>query len=365
MLFWIIKITSYFYSSTLFEVMNSVLFRGVGGLFFSLFISIVIGNRIIVWLKYKLRMLQTIRIDGPQSHKLKYGTPTMGGIIILISVVTSVIIWSDLSNIYIWYILFIFVMYGILGLVDDFLKIKRGDNLGLTILNKYLWQSIIAWILIVIMFINRVNYVENQSGLEFLRNIVCKLKIWDMILAYFVIVGTSNSVNLSDGLDGLVIVPVILVVSGLAIVTWVVGNIYITSDLYIEHVDCIKELVVVCASIIGAGLGFLWFNSYPSQIFMGDVGSLSLGGVIGLVSILLHQEYLLLIMGGIFVIESLSVIFQVSYFKIFKKRIFKMAPIHHHFELKGYMEPKIVVRFWIVSSILVLLSIVIFILSKY
>lgn len=342
-----------------YNLVYSILFRGVASLLSAFFIVLGTGRYIITRL-HDLRCFQIIRTNGPASHSLKQGTPTMGGIIILLSAIISVILWSDLSNLYVWYTLFILIAYGFLGLIDDLFKIKRKNTAGLSILYKYSWQSFIALVLIIFIFTYQFYSINMVSWEFFLKKLILQLDLWSVLLAYFVLVGTSNSVNLSDGLDGLAIIPVVLIASGLAIIAWITSNAYLANNLHILYIAHVKELVVVCAAIIGSGLGLLWFNTYPAQIFMGDTGSLAFGGVIGLIAILLHQEFLLLIMGGIFIIESLSVIFQVSYFKCFKKRIFKMAPIHHHFELKGYSEPKIVVRFWIVSFILVCISLFIF-----
>lgn len=344
MLLWIVDFVSNL-CSLKFDMVYSVILRGICSLFMSFIVSLGIGSCVIRCLN-NYTFLQSIRIDGPKSHFLKRETPTMGGIITLISVIVTVIIWSDLSNLYVWYVLFIFVAYGILGGIDDLLKIKRKSSSGLSILNKYVWQSFIAIVLIGSVFILKPDEVQE------------KLSIWNILLAYFVIVGTSNSVNLSDGLDGLAIVPIIFVTIGLAVVAGMTSSLYFSHSLHISYFFYVRELVIICVAIVGSGLGFLWFNAHPAQVFMGDMGSLSFGGAIGLIAVLLHQECLLLIMGGVFVIESLSVILQVSYFKVFKKRIFKMAPIHHHFELQGYSESKIVIRFWIISFILTLFGLV-------
>lgn len=305
-----------------------------------------------------LHILQIIRFNGPKSHILKKNTPVIGGVIILISVFISVMICADLFNWYVWYVLLILIAYGILGLVDDLLKIKRKNANGLNMLCKYFWQSLIALILIISIFIIHQDTLSTQLVIPFVTSIMPKLGIWYILLSYFVIVGTSNAVNLSDGLDGLVIFPIILVTSGLAIVACMTSSEYFSNYLHIPYVYSSEELVIVCMAIIGASLGFLWFNTYPAQIFMGDVGSLSLGGALGMIAVFLRQDFLLLIMGSIFVIETISVILQVGYFKCFRRRIFKMAPLHHHFELKGCPEPRIVVRFWIVSLVLVLVGLV-------
>lgn len=344
MLLWIMDSILTLYSYR-FHMIYSVIIRGISSLFFSFFISLSIGYYIIEQLN-NFRFFQSIRSNGPLSHFLKQGTPTMGGVIMLVSVIASVIIWGDLFNVYIWYVLYIFVTYGVLGFIDDFLKIKRKNSLGLSILNKYLWQSFIALLLIIVIF----RFKSHEIYMPF--------NIWNVLLAYFTIVGTSNSVNLSDGLDGLAIIPIALVTIGLAIVAGITSNLNFSHYFHISYIFYVKELIIVCAAIVGTSLGFLWFNAYPAQIFMGDIGSLSFGGAVGVIAVLLQQEFLLFIMGGVFVIESLSVILQVGCFKIFRRRIFKMAPIHHHFELKGCSESKIVVRFWIISFILMLLGLI-------
>lgn len=303
-------------------------------------------------------MLQIIRIHGPRSHILKKNTPVMGGVIILISTFISIIGCTDLSNWYVWCVLLILMTYGILGFIDDLLKIKRKNTEGLSVLYKYFWQSLITLILIISVFILNKDVLSMQLVIPFVTNVMPKLGGWYVVLAYFVIVGTSNAVNLSDGLDGLAIVPIILITSALALVAYITNSEYLSSYLHIPYVRDSGELVIVCVAIVGASIGFLWFNTYPAQIFMGDVGSLSLGGAIGIIAVFLRQEFLLFIMSGVFVIETISVILQVVYFKLFRKRIFKMTPIHHHFELQGCPEPRIVVRFWIISLILVLIGLV-------
>lgn len=342
MFLWILKFILVLHFDK-FNMIYSIVFRSVFSLLFSFFVSLGVGFYIIKYFR-NINFCQSIRSDGPKSHFLKQGTPTMGGVIMLISVILSSMIWSDLSNFFVWCVLYIFLTYGILGWIDDVLKIKQKNALGLSVLKKYLWQSLIAIVLIVMIFTCKPDTIYIQ------------LNIWNVLLAYFTIVGTSNSVNLSDGLDGLAIIPIILTTIGLALVAVMTGSVYFSHYFHISYICYAKELIIICAAIVGAGLGFLWFNTYPAQIFMGDVGSLSFGGAIGVISVLLHQEYLLLIIGGVFMIESLSVLLQVSCFKIFKKRIFKMSPIHHHFELKGCSEPKIVVRFWIISFVLMLIG---------
>ncbi|ADV33547.1 phospho-N-acetylmuramoyl-pentapeptide-transferase [Candidatus Blochmanniella vafra str. BVAF] len=341
------------------HVIDTVFFKSFASFFSALVVALGIGSVVIIWLRH-LCVFQTIRVECPDTHRLKRDTPTMGGIIMLISSIVSILMWADLSNLYVWYVLFIFIVYGLLGWIDDFLKIKRKNALGMRGLNKYFWQTLSAFLLSIVIFMMRIDCINTDlEGWYYLKDIVSKLDIWGVLLSYFVIVGTSNSTNLSDGLDGLAIVLIILITTGLIVIAWISSNVYFSNYLQILYIDRVQELIIICAAIIGTGLGFLWFNSYPAQIFMGDTGSLSFGGAIGVITVLLQQEYLLLVIGGIFVMESLSVILQVSYFKIFKKRIFKMTPIHHHFELQGCPEPKLVVRFWIISLVLLLLGLTI------
>lgn len=337
--------------------MSGCFFSSYFEFFFSLFISLVLGSYIIVWSR-NLCFFQIIRFNGPKSHILKQGTPIMGGLVILISIFTSVIICANLSNLYVWYVLLILIAYGVLGLIDDILKIKRKNTHGINILYKYFWQSFIALILIVTIFICNKDNIPMQLVIPCVTSSMPELGIWYFVLAYFVIVGTSNAVNLSDGLDGLVIVPIMLIVLGLSVVAYITNSEFFAHYFHLPYIRDSGELIIICVAIFGSGIGFLWFNTYPAQIFMGDVGSLSLGAAIGTIAVFLRQECLLLIMGGLFVIETISVILQIGYFKLFRKRIFKMAPIHHHFELQNCPEPRIIVRFWIVSVVLVLIGLI-------
>ncbi|URJ32172.1 phospho-N-acetylmuramoyl-pentapeptide-transferase [Blochmannia endosymbiont of Camponotus sp.] len=356
MLFWLTENVLVLYSFR-FNIVYHLAFRAIISFLSALFISLGIGHYVITWF-HNLCFFQIVRCDGPKSHTQKQSTPTMGGIVMILSIAISVIMCADLSNIYVWYVSFILITYGILGLIDDLLKIKRKSSSGLSVLHKYFWQSLIALTLVIVIFMSDRSSTSTQLIVPFFKNFMPQLGIWYIVLAYFVVVGTSNSVNLSDGLDGLAIMPVIFISAGLAIVAWMSNDIYFASYLNIPYICFSGELIIICSAIIGAGLGFLWFNTYPAQIFMGDVGSLSLGGTLGIIAVLLRQECLLLIMGGMFVIETLSVILQIIYFKLFRQRIFKMAPIHHHFELKGCPEPRIIVRFWIISLMLVFVGLI-------
>ena len=299
---------------------------------------------------------QTVRDDGPESHLSKSGTPTMGGLLILASIVISVLLWADLSNIYVWVVLFVIVSFGIVGFVDDYRKVIRKDANGLIARWKYFWQTVIG--LSTALFLYFIAQGPNETALlvPFVKELLPQLGIFYVVMSYFVIVGTSNAVNLTDGLDGLAIVPTIMVAGAFALFAYVTGHVNFSAYLNIPHIALTSELVIVCTAIVGAGLGFLWFNTYPAQVFMGDVGSLALGAALGVIAILVRQELVLFIMGGVFVMETVSVILQVGSYKMRGQRIFRMAPIHHHYELKGWPEPRVIVRFWIISLILVLIG---------
>ncbi|MGP4123407.1 MAG: phospho-N-acetylmuramoyl-pentapeptide-transferase [Sodalis sp. (in: enterobacteria)] len=353
MLVWLAEYLVKFHSG--FNVFSYLTFRAIVSLLTALFLSLWMGRRLIAWLQ-KLQIRQVVRSDGPESHFSKRGTPTMGGLMILASITISVMMWAYPSNLYVWCVLFVLLGYGIVGFIDDYCKVVRKDTKGLIARWKYFWQSMIALAVAFTIFALEKDTSATQLVVPFFKDIMPQLGLWYVFLAYFVIVGTSNAVNLTDGLDGLAIMPTVFVAAGLALVAWATGNINFAGYLHIPYVRFVGELMVVCTAIVGAGLGFLWFNTYPAQVFMGDVGSLALGGALGTIAILLRQEFLLLIMGGVFVLETLSVILQVGSFKLRGQRIFRMAPIHHHYELKGWPEPRVIVRFWIISLILVLIG---------
>jgi phospho-N-acetylmuramoyl-pentapeptide-transferase len=311
------------------------------------------------WMIERLRVMkfgQSVRTDGPQSHLVKSGTPTMGGALILVVIGVTTLLWGALSNAYIWVTLAVMAVFGAVGWVDDYRKIVEKNSRGLPARWKYFWQSVAGFGAAIFLYWYAKTPVETSLILPFFKTIVLPLGVFYVLLTYFVIVGTSNAVNLTDGLDGLAIMPTVMVAGALAIFAYVTGNIKFANYLHIPYVDGSGELVVICGSIIGAGLGFLWFNAYPAQVFMGDVGALALGAVLGVIAVIVRQEVVLVVMGGVFVMETVSVILQVGSFKLTGRRIFKMAPIHHHFELKGWPETKVVVRFWIVSFMLVLLG---------
>ncbi|MCV2518529.1 MAG: phospho-N-acetylmuramoyl-pentapeptide-transferase [Candidatus Lightella neohaematopini] len=318
-------------------------------------ITISIGY-IIFPILVKLNCKQIGRCCYPKSHKKKNNTPTMGGIIINIAIILSIFLWIDYNNVFIQYITFLLIGYSIIGFIDDYYKIRYNNTQGLSAIKKYLWQSILSVIVIICILTNNTISYKLLIVIPFIGYIkICSWLIF-AIFSYLIIVGTSNAVNLTDGLDGLVIVPIIFTSIGLLILSFITSSIKLSKYFNISYINLSSELVVLCMIIIGVSLGFLWFNCYPAKLFMGDVGSIPLGGVIGLISVLIHQESLLLIMGGFFFVETISVIIQIIFFKIIKKRIFLMAPIHHHFELKGYKEQLIVVRVWIICFILLILS---------
>ncbi|UVK77782.1 MAG: phospho-N-acetylmuramoyl-pentapeptide- transferase [Sodalis sp. Fse] len=353
MLVWLAEYLVEFYSG--FNVFSYLTFRAIVSLLTALFISLLMGPRLIAWLQ-ELQIGQVVRNDGPESHSSKCGTPTMGGLMILISITLSVLMWAYPSNFYVWCVLFVLMGYGIVGFIDDYRKVVRKDTKGLIPRWKYFWQSVIALVVAFTMLAVGKDTSATQLVVPFFKDIMPQLGLWYVLLTYFAIVGTSNAVNLTDGLDGLAIMPMVFVAAGLSLVAWATGNMNFAGYLHIPYVRFAGELVVVCTAIVGAGLGFLWFNTYPAQVFMGDVGSLALGGGLGTIAVLLRQELLLLIMGGVFVVETLSVILQVGSFKLRGQRIFRMAPIHHHYELKGCPEPRVIVRFWIISLMLVLIG---------
>ena len=340
---------------TFFNVISYLTVRAILGLLTSLAISLIMGQKVIDWLQ-KLQIGQVIRNDGPESHLSKKGTPTMGGILILASISLSVFLWADLRNPYVWVTLFVLIGYGIVGFADDYLKVIRKNSAGLIARWKYFWQSVIALIVAFVLYAYGKDSSVTVLVVPFFKDVMPQLGVCFILLTYFVIVGAGNAVNLTDGLDGLAIMPTVFVAAGFALVSWATGNVNFAAYLHIPYIKFSGELMIICTAIIGAGLGFLWFNTYPAMVFMGDVGSLALGGVFGIISVLLRQEFLLLIMGGIFVIETLSVILQVGSFKLRGKRIFRMAPIHHHYELKGWPEPRVIVRFWIISLMLVVIG---------
>ncbi|MCI4567705.1 phospho-N-acetylmuramoyl-pentapeptide-transferase [Lysobacter sp. CFH 32150] len=299
---------------------------------------------------------QPIRQEGPQTHFSKAGTPTMGGALIIMTVMAAVLLWGDLRNRYVWIVLAVLVGFGLIGWLDDWIKIVHRDPNGLKSRLKYLYQSIFGLAAGLVLFYTADTPAATTLFVPLLKNVAIPLGLFFVVIAYFWIVGFSNAVNLTDGLDGLAIMPTVLVACALGVFAYASGNAVFSEYLQIPAIPGAGELVIICAAIAGAGLGFLWFNTYPAMVFMGDIGALALGAALGAIAVIVRQEVVLVIMGGVFVIETLSVMIQVASFKLTGKRVFRMAPIHHHFELKGWPEPRVIVRFWIISVILVLVG---------
>ena len=338
-----------------FRIFNYFTFRAILATLTSLIFCLVFGKYFISFLERR-NFGQVIRELGPEKHYEKKGTPTMGGILILAAVTFSCLCWGDFGNRYLWVMIFLIISFGTLGFLDDFLKLKFNSSDGLSAKMKIFWQLLFASIIVTYLYLSHSIPQEISLYLPFLKDFALNLGIFFIFFSVFVIIGTSNAVNLTDGLDGLAIMPSVMVAGGLGIIAYISGNIIFAEYLNIVYLPGTEELLIICGTIIGAGIGFLWFNTYPAQIFMGDVGSLSLGAALGGMAVILRQEVILAIMGGVFVIEALSVIIQVTSFKLTGKRVFKMSPIHHHFELSGWAEPKIIVRFWIITLILVLIA---------
>ena len=299
---------------------------------------------------------QQVRNDGPQSHLVKKGTPTMGGALILLAVISSTLIWADLANRFVWIVLATTLSFGMIGFADDYLKLVVGNSRGLIARYKYFWQTVAGLGCAVALYLTARVPAETALFVPLFKQVAIPLGLGYVLLTYLVVVGSSNAVNLTDGLDGLAIMPASMVAGALGVFAWVSGNAVFAGYLSIPHIPGSGELLVFCSAMVGAGLGFLWFNAYPAQIFMGDIGALALGAALGVVAVIVRQEIVLFVMGGVFVMETVSVMLQVASFKLRGKRIFKMAPIHHHFELKGWAEPKVIVRFWIMTFILVLVG---------
>ncbi len=333
------------------NVFQYITFRSVYALVTSLVICWVIGPVFIRWLKKTQGKGQPIRQDGPQSHFKKQGTPTMGGLLILFSITLSTLLWVDLTSYLVWMALIVTLGYGLIGWLDDFLKLRKQNSDGLSGRWKLLLQLIFAAIPAYALMTMGAPVVD----IPFFK-IEWDLGWWYAPFIVFVLVGTSNAVNLTDGLDGLAVGPTFMVAAALAVIAYLAGHVHFSNYLLIPYVAGAGELAVFCGAMVGACLGFLWFNSYPAQVFMGDVGALALGGALGFVACAVHQPFLLAIAGGLFVLEAVSVMVQVASFKLTGKRVFRMAPIHHHYELKGWPEPRVIVRFWIISLLLALLA---------
>ncbi|WP_334108457.1 phospho-N-acetylmuramoyl-pentapeptide-transferase [Methylobacillus sp.] len=339
-----------------FNVFNYITLRAVLATLTALTISFLVGPSLIRKLtEYKVG--QSVRDDGPQTHLVKAGTPTMGGALILIAIAISTLLWADLHNRFVWVVLVTTLGFGAIGLIDDWRKVVYRNPKGLSAKAKYFWQSLIGAGVAVYLFHTASTPAETDLIVPFFKHLVLPMGVVSfVVLTYFVIVGTSNAVNLTDGLDGLAIMPTVMVASALAVFAYVAGHLYFSKYLGVPYVPGAGELAVFCAAIGGAGLGFLWFNAYPAEVFMGDVGALALGAALGTVAVIVRQEIVLFIMGGVFVMETISVMLQVGSFKLTGKRIFRMAPLHHHYELKGWKETQVVVRFWIITMMLVLVG---------
>jgi phospho-N-acetylmuramoyl-pentapeptide-transferase len=339
-----------------FNVFNYLTLRAVLATLTALSISFIVGPAVIRKLT-ALKIGQSVRSDGPQSHLVKSGTPTMGGALILVSVAVTTLLWADLSNHYVWVALATLLGFGVIGWVDDWRKVVEKNSRGLPSRWKYFWQSVIGLAVAGYLWQSASLPAHTELILPFVKHGTLALSAFAFIaLTYFVIVGASNAVNLTDGLDGLAILPTVMVASALAIFAYVAGNAVFSKYLGLPFVPGAGELAIFCAAMAGAGLAFLWFNAYPAEVFMGDVGALALGAALGVVAVIVRQEIVLFIMCGVFVMETLSVMVQVASFKLTGKRVFRMAPIHHHYELKGWKENQVVVRFWIISMMLVLIG---------
>ena len=338
-----------------FRVFNYLTLRSILAALTALSISLLVGPTMIRKLA-EHQVGQRVRSDGPQSHLTKAGTPTMGGLLILVAIVAAALLWGDLGNRLVWVVLGVTVAFGLIGFWDDYLKLVVGNSRGLIARYKYFWQSVAGLGAAVVLYLTAHSPAETTLYVPFFKHVLVPLGVLFIPLTYLVIVGSSNAVNLTDGLDGLAIMPAVLVAGALGVFAYASGNVVFAGYLGIPYIAGSGEVLVFCAAIFGAGLGFLWFNTYPAQVFMGDIGALALGAALGVIAVIVRQEIVLFIMGGVFVMETVSVILQVASFKLRGKRIFKMAPIHHHFELKGWAEPKVIVRFWIITVVLVLLG---------
>ena len=342
--------------ATGFNVFSYLTFRAILSALTALAISFIVGPLMIRHLSTR-QIGQHVRELGPETHLLKAGTPTMGGALIVIAILLSTMLWSDLGNRFVWVTIGVTFAFGVIGFVDDYQKLILKDSRGMSAKAKLFWQSVVALTAIIFLYQTAENpAVETGLLIPFFKDLVIPMGWFYIVFSYFVIVGTSNAVNLTDGLDGLAIMPTVLVGAALGIFAYATGNLNFSEYLGIPYINGAGEMLIFCSALAGAGLGFLWFNTYPAQVFMGDVGALSLGSALGLVAIIVRQELVLAIMGGVFVMETISVILQVASFRLTGKRLFRMAPLHHHFELKGWAEPKVIVRFWIITVILVLVG---------
>lgn len=337
------------------QVVQYLTLRAVCGALTALLVSLLCGPPLIRRLNI-MKIGQSVRRQGPPTHLTKSGTPTMGGTLILLAIIVSTILWSDLGNRYVWAVLWVLTAFGIIGFVDDYIKVVQRDCEGLAPRWKLLWQSLAAALAAAFLYSSASLPAETQLIVPFFKNVILDLGPWYLLLAFLVMVGSSNAVNLTDGLDGLAVMPCVLVAGALGVIAWLVGNSQFSSYLYIPYVPGAGELVIFCAALGGGGLGFLWFNAYPAQVFMGDVGALALGAALGVVAVIVRHEIVFFIMSGLFVVETVSVMLQVTSYKLTGRRLFQMAPLHHHYEMKGWPEPRIIVRFWIITLVLVLFA---------
>ena len=353
MLLWLTEYLTRYYSG--FNVFQYITMRTILGALTSLAIALVAGPSLIRSLS-RYQIGQTVRDYGPETHLEKAGTPTMGGLLIILSIAFSVLCWGDLGNRYVQVVFAVILGFALIGFIDDYIKVARGDPAGLRARWKFFWQSMIAFTAALYLFHGAAVPVETQLILPFFKDVGFELGWLYVVFAYLVIVGSSNAVNLTDGLDGLAILPTVLVVTALAVFAYVTGHAKFAEYLAIPYVPGVGEVCIICGAVAGSGLGFLWFNTYPAQVFMGDIGALALGAALGVIAVVVRQELILFIMGGVFVIETVSVILQVASFKLTGRRLFRMAPLHHHYELKGWPEPRVIVRFWIITVMLVLIG---------
>ncbi|MCC5870274.1 MAG: phospho-N-acetylmuramoyl-pentapeptide-transferase [Gammaproteobacteria bacterium] len=338
-----------------FNVFGYITMRAILGALTALAFSLLLGPIMIRRLSMR-QIGQQVRSDGPQSHLPKAGTPTMGGALILVAIALATLLWADLSNRYVWVVLCVTLAFGVIGFIDDYKKLVLGDSRGLIARWKMFWQSLVALAAAVALYTTATDPVQTSLLIPYFKDLLLPLGLLYIPWVWLVIVGSSNAVNLTDGLDGLAIMPTVMVASALGVFAYAAGNVNFSAYLDIPYVAGTGELLVFCAALAGAGLGFLWFNTYPAQVFMGDVGALALGAALGVVAVSVRQEIVLLIMGGVFVIETVSVMIQVISYRTTGRRVFRMAPLHHHYELKGWAEPKVIVRFWIITVILVLIG---------
>ncbi len=338
-----------------FNVFSYLTMRAILGALTALVISFVIGPKMIAKLSVN-QVGQPVRESGPATHLPKAGTPTMGGALILSAIVVSTVLWADLENRYIWVVLFVTLAFGVIGYVDDYRKLILQDPAGMSAKQKIFWQTSAALVAAIALYMMATSDTSTSLLIPYFKDLAVPLGKFQIVVTVLFIVGFSNAVNLTDGLDGLAIMPTVLVGGALGLFAYVTGNVNFSEYLDIPYVSGTGEILVFCAALAGAGLGFLWFNTYPAQVFMGDIGALSLGAALGVVAVVVRQEIVLAIMGGVFVVETVSVIIQVASFKLTGRRVFRMAPLHHHFELKGWAEPKVIVRFWIITVILVLIG---------